>query len=235
MSTINTNIIEEDEVPTAAELNKPYDDLATASAAVGSDNIASGAITRKHMLGSGFSSIANNVYSSIDFTASNITDITSTSYVTLARSGVPQELTLGYAADVDETLRIKGNGLVSNTDVVTVWDYVGANLGKNGLYAFRLLLYYNVNGGGTLTTTIGEWGYSFATNSSTDRYDATATSHTGWAGIPIAWQTFQFEGTYLVSQANVTLEKVALQAKVFSSSNTLRIRRNSIISIRARR
>jgi hypothetical protein len=224
MPIIQTPLIEEDEVPTAAELNKPYDDLATNSAIIDADNVASGALTKRQVFGRN-----SDITFFEDAGSTNITDITSTSYTTLDRGGVDTEIVFpGSRACRNHTpIRISGTGLVTNNTVALSWDDNDPAInGKPNLYAFRILISYNIGGGATQTVSAGEWGYSFGSMSSTDKR---ATLGTGIAGNrQIHYQTFQFETIYNVSVNNFNLEKIELQAAVYHNGNVLRISRNSL-------
>jgi len=227
MPYVKTTPIVEDDIPTASQLNGPYNDLATASASIDTDNVASGAITFNH-LDANF----NALYQYEDSNSTNLTAINSTSYVTLDRGGTPTEITFGPGGlpiPQYQPLRISGTGLVTNTSIVTIWDFVNGN-GKPNLYAFQLLISYNISGGATQTVSAGEWGYSFGTASSTDRY-STLNTNLPSCSIPICYQTFQFETVYRPSVANFNIEKIELQAKVYDNTNTLRISRNAIHAI----
>lgn len=224
MPIIQTPLIEEDEVPTAAELNKPYDDLATNSAIIDADNVASGALTKRQVFGTN-----SDIDFFVDAGSTNITDITSTSYTTLDRGGVDTEIVYpgGRACRQFTPVRISGTGLVTNNTVALSWDDNDpAIAGKPNLYAFRILISYNTGGGATQTVSAGEWGYSFGSMSSTDKR---ATLGTGIAGNrQIHYQTFQFETIYYPTQANFNLEKIELQAAVYHNGNVLRISRNAL-------
>jgi len=232
MPFVNTTLIVDDEIPTAAELNAPYDDLATASAAIDSDNIASGAIRHQHIYFN-----PSSLYIFEDDNSTNITDINSTSYVTLTRGAQPTEIDLpgaGLALERYQPVRISGTCLVTNNNFTKTWDFVGTDLGKANLYAFRILLSISTSGGPTTTVTLGEWGYSFGTASSTDR-NSTLTGGLSSTSIALCFQTAQFEGIYRPSTTGVVLEKIELQAKVFDLANTLRISRNALHAIVAER
>lgn len=225
MPYIRTPLITEDETPTAAELNQPYDDLATASSAIDGDNIAAGALRHQHLFLN-----PSVLFDYEDPNSTNINDISSTTYVTLTRGVTPTEIDfgVGYPLEQFQPLRISGTGLVTNCDFDVRWDEQGGNLGKPGLYAFRILITYDI-GAGNLQTSLGEWGYSFGTASSTDKLSTLNTGDS--SNISICYQTFQFEGIWRAPGANTVIKKIELQAKVFDATNVLRISRNALHTI----
>jgi hypothetical protein len=231
MTIVDTNFFQDDDVPTATQLNQPFNDLATASANIAADNSAPNWITRKHMF-DGVVTPCNQLYSQIDNAGTHFTT-TSTSYVTINNSALT-EVTLNYSPNQNEILRVNASGLVTEIDVNVNYDnaLAAGSKGKPNYYAFQILLEYN-DGGGTLTETLGEWGYSF-TNLSAGRY-FTGTSDTDIrSGTPIGYQTFQFSTLtkYTGVTGTRTYEKLKLQCKVFDANNTLAISRNALYAIR---
>jgi len=49
MAIVKNNFFEDGDVPTAAELNQPYDDAAVVTATLGPENVADNWITVKHI------------------------------------------------------------------------------------------------------------------------------------------------------------------------------------------
>lgn len=225
MPYIKTPLIIDDDAPTAAELNQPYDDLATASAGIDGNNVAAGALRHQHIF-----TDPSSLYFNEDSNTTNINDISSTVYVTLTRGATPMEISLNKSLKQFQTVRISGCGLVTNNDVNVIWDdqAVPPN-GKPNLYAFRILITYN-EGAGDITQSLGEWGYSFGTASSTNR-DASIMGGIPSSSIALCYQTFQFEGIWRAPSDNTVLTKIELQAKVYDATNVLRISRNALHAI----
>ncbi len=234
MGTVKNNFFVDDEVPTAAELNQPYDDAATQTADIDADNVSENWITNYHFTGQ---SSCNQLY---DHTYTGDTEdvINSTSYVTIDTTGSDAaEVTLNYQPDRYEVLRVEASALVSRIGANSTYDSSTATRGDRNYYAFRLLLTYN-DGGASTTTTIGEWGYSFTSMAGGNRRSFTATDGLpDETGVPLAFQTVQFSTFYRYNGApgTRTFEKIELQAKVNYGSNNLRLTRNNIIAVRARR
>jgi len=235
MPIVKNNLFEDGDVPTGAELNQPYNDIATASANIDSENTADNWITIEHITDP---NVLNSIYSFV-YDGQTADDITSTSYVTI-QNVAPNysELTLNYQPDQFEVLRIECSGLVGNNDVEQTYDSTAVPPnGDRNYYAFRLALFYN-DGGPTTQVSLGEWGYSFTTMAGgTSRYWTGNNGLPENTGVPLAYQTFQFSALYIYPGASGarTLEKIELQAKVNYSGNILRIARNNIIAVRARR
>ena len=232
MPIVNTNYFQEDDVPTAVQLNQPFNDLATASAGIEPINTAPNWVTRKHMSDS--ATVCNDIYSKIDDATSSFTT-SSTTYVTINNSSLT-EVTLNYQPEQYEILRANASGLVTGIDVnINFNDQLPAgDKGKPNYYAFQLLLEYN-EGGPTQQLSLGEWGYSF-TNLSGGRSYTTNGGTSVRTGTPIAFQTFQFSTLYRYNGASGTrtYEKLILQCKVYDASNTLAISRNAAYAIRAK-
>jgi hypothetical protein len=234
MAIVKNNLFEDGDIPTGAELNQPYDDVATASGALDPQNTADNWITIAHVLDpNAFNQIYDFVYDGQ--TADNIN---STSYVPI-QNVAPNysEVILNYQPEQYEVLRVECSGLVTTNEAEATYD--AAALPPNGdrnYYAFRLSLFYN-DGGPTSQLTLGEWGYSFTSMAGgTSRYWTTNNGLPNETGVPLAYQTFQFSALY-IENAGVgrTLEKIELQAKVNYSGNTLAVGRNNIVAVRARR
>lgn len=234
MPLITNTVWNEGDIPTAAALNAPYDSAATASAAVDGDNCKDNWITIFHF-GSG--NPCNNLYSFV-YDGTSEFSTSSTSYVTINSTGVnPAEVSLNYAPNQYEVLRLEASGLVTNIDAAVTYDETlpAGSRGNPNYYAFRLLLTYN-DGGGNLTTSLGEWGYSFTSAGGDGRYYTTLPGDPEETGVPLGYQTFQFSTlyTYTGTTGVRTLVKVELQAKVYDNTNVLKVDRNNIIAVRAK-
>lgn len=227
MTLINKKAFSPGDIPTAAELNAPYDSLATASADIEGDNSATGWITHRHLEVGKTGQPVFNVCKQYNQPTGTST-YNNTSYQTITFAGNPAQITLGYTPDVGEVVRFAASGMVGDNDVVVDYDYVGANVGKPNFYAFRLLLNHTTGGvGGTIN--LGEWGYSFTTKTN----GPLSSSTTNLAG-PIYWQPFAFSMLYRQSTLR-TLNSVELQCKVFDATNTLEIERHQLYAIRGKR
>jgi hypothetical protein len=226
---------EPDEVPTAADLNAPYDDLEIASTAISDVNTASGWMTLKHIDKS--SNQANSIFHYQNSTTVS-TSYNSTTFTTISQGGNPARVTLNFQPKQFETLRLQMSGLVSEVEVTDDYDYAGGgvpyttgpNKGKPNYYAFRILLTYN-DGGPSTTTVCGQWGYSFTTSA----YEKYFVDFLG-EGTSIQWQTFQ--GSTLIQYNGATgtrtYEKAELQVAVFNAANTVKIARHQLQAIRAK-
>jgi len=211
--------------PTAAELNAPYNELATDSALIDGDNAASGWATHRHFQGAtNFVPLANACKEYENPTTTE-TFYTSTSYTTISQGGNPAEITLNYTPAVNELVRFHASGMVGKHVITKDYDYVGANQGKPNYYAFRLLLTTSAG-----TVNLGEWGYSFTTK----RSGALTSTVTQNIASAINWQPFAFSTVYHVA-TSVTFQKVELQCRVFDAGNQLSIERHQLYAIRAKR
>lgn len=212
--------------PTATELNAPYNELATDSAAISGDNAASGWATHRHFQGAANFVPLANACKEYENPTTTETFYNNTSYVTISQGGNPAEITLGYTPEVNELIRFHASGMVGDHVIATDYDYVGANQGKPNYYAFSLLLTTNAG-----TVNLGEWGYSFTTK----KNGALTSTLTQTVASAINWQPFAFSTVYHQATAGVTLQKVALQCKVFSNTNQLSVERHQLYAIRAKR
>ena len=224
MPTVSKTHYEHGTTLTATELNQPYDDLATASADVDSDNTGSGWMTRKHFSSSATFSVNRcYLYESTSETPKNIT---STSWIDLENAAAdPAEidLGLGFQAEDGECLRLSASGMVGET---TLGD-VNAE-GADNYYAFRIRLRYDA-GAGDVDVTVREWGYSF-----TSRARNTEESGMTFATSKIQWQTFQFSTIYQVPADNVNIKKVWLQVCVHTTGYEVEIGRHQLFLIGGR-
>lgn len=233
MPIANNVLFEDGDIPTAAELNTPYDEAATVTQNLDDENTADNWITIAHV---GSNTQLNSLYDFTD-TANTSFSTSSTSYVTVNNTAL-SEVSLGYSPDQYEILRVEAGGLQSNSEVEQTYDSTAVPPnGNRNYYAFRLLLTYN-DGAGSLTKSLGEWGYTFTSmTGGSDRYYTATNGLPQETGVPLAYQTFQFSTCEIYNGAGGTrtYEKIELQCKVNYSGNILRISRNNIIVVRARR
>ena len=223
------------DIPTAAQLNLPYNDLATASSNIKGDNSATGWITHRHLETDDTGQAVFNQCKQYAQTTGT-SNYTNTSYSTITFSGNPARITLGYTPDVGEIVRFAASGMTGVHTVAKDYDYaasspfIGANRGKPNFYAFRLLLNHTTSGvPGTIN--LGEWGYSFTTK--TNGVLTFALSG-GQVTAQINWQPFAFSMLYRQTVVR-TLDSVDLQCKVFDATNTLQIERHQLYAIRGKR
>lgn len=218
MAFIPYTKIREGEIATAAKLNAPYDALDTAT--VDGENTKPNWATRYHF-NTGSGKFANEIlYDEYTGSADFIT--TSTSYVTINNAGNLAEINTSKAINDDAILRFGANGIISEPLSVVDGDGDPANRGYN-FYAFRILMTYNT-GGGNVTETVAECGYSF-TGRAVVTVDNTGASSAIW------YRNFSFSGIRVVTEANFTLVKVELQTKVCpngGNGNAVAIERNNL-------
>jgi len=214
-------------VPTAAQLNAPYDDLASTS--VNSDNTATGWITWKHLVTpSSAATVFNDIYEYSNPTTTQ-TNYNSTTYVPVAQGGNNCRVTLGFTPAAFEGIRFGGSLLVGTHDVATDYDY-GASNGKPNFYAFRIIVNATFNSVAS-DRIVGEWGYSFTTKT----YGPLSSGGGGpqLAGN-IQWQTGQFSGMYWANNNATTFNYAELQVKVQNNTNTVGIVRHAIQVVRGK-
>jgi hypothetical protein len=224
MANVKKTHYQQGTVPTAAELNAPYDDLATASASVAEDNTASSWATVKH-----FNTTAQQCNRLYDYAYDGIgvDTINSATYVTVNVVTASEIDLTGFFPDQYEATRYAASGLVRS---VSVAGPNSQDVGALNYYAFRLLLTYSDGGGADATTTIGEWGYSLTPRSRvTDLSSGTESE--------IQFQTFQFSTVrrYDGATGNRQYKKLELQVKLNNNLNSVSISRNQIFAISARR
>lgn len=234
MPIVKTNLWEEGDVPTAAQLNAPYNDSQTATADIDALNTRDNWITVHHF------NNANPCNILFDFVYDGTSDFqtSSTSYVLIDSTGVdPAKIDLNYSPNQYEVLRIEASGLVDDIEAINTYDNTlpAGQRGNPNYYAFQILLYYNI-GGGTLTTSLGEWGYSFTSAGGDGRYYTAVNGAPENTGVPLAYQTFQFSTALVntLTAGSITYEKLELRCKVYDGANTLSITRNNMIAVRAR-
>jgi hypothetical protein len=215
-------------VPTAAQLNAPYDDLQAST--INSENTATGWATWKHLVTPGTSATTcNDVYEYSNPTTTQ-TNYNNTSYAAVAQGGNNCRVTLGFTPLAFEGIRFHGSLLVGTLDVATDYDYVAPN-GKPNFYAFRIVV-NTTFGGVTSDKVVGEWGYSFTTK--TYGPLSSGGGFTVLAG-PIQWQTGQFSAMYWPNNDATTFNYAELQVKVQNNTNTVGITRHAIQVIRGKR
>ncbi len=232
MAIVKNNLFEDGEIPTAAQLNQPYDDAATITQDLDTDNTDDNWITINHLA----SQTGINQLFSFNYTGNVQEEITSASYVPIQNDGGAYSIaTLGYAPEVNEILRVESCGLQSASIATQTYDSTSATRGDRNYYAFRLVLFYN-DGGATTFLTLGEWGYTFTSMAGGN--SRVWTTNNGLAketGVPLAYQTFSFSCVHINKAVGRTFEKIELQAKVNYTSNTLKLTRNNIIAVRGQR
>lgn len=234
MPIVEKEFFEPDEVPTAAQLNAPYDALAVASGAIDETNEGAGWLTFKHLDSPSTLNPINKLfcYEHIGSVARTYTNTTYEEVKSPAPASVPCQVALNYFPLENEIIRIHISGLVGQNTVTTDYDFVGTDLGRPNYYAFRIRLTYSDSGGADQFIYPGYWGYSFTTNG-LNRYDISSTQN----GPEINWQTFQastifkYTGTTGVREWKAATLEVAL----FSGANTLAITRHQIQVVRAKR
>lgn len=227
MTLINKKAFAPGDIPTAVELNAPYNSLATASQNIEGDNSATGWITHRHLEVDQTGQPVFNACKQYNQPTGTST-YNNTSYQTITFSGNPAQITLGYTPDIGEIVRFAASGMTGDNDVVVDYDYVGTDVGKPNFYAFRLLLNHTTVGvPGTIN--LGEWGYSFTTKT-----NGPLTSLAPTVASSIYWQPFAFSTLYR-QQTLRTLDSVVLQCKVFDATNTLEIERHQLYAIRGKR
>jgi len=227
MTIVSKKTFSPGDIPTAAELNAPYDSLAIASGDIEGDNSATGWMTHRHLETDITGQAVFNTCKQYN-QPTGTSDYNNTVYQTITFAGNPAQITLGYTPDVGEVVRFAASGMVGENDVVVDYDYVGANVGKPNFYAFRLLLNHTT-GGVAGTINLGEWGYSFTTKT-----NGPLTSSTITLASDIYWQPFAFSMLYRQTTIR-TLNSVVLQCKVFDATNTLQIERHQLYAIRGKR
>lgn len=232
MPIVEKEFYEPDEVPTAAQLNAPYDALAAASTAIDETNEGAGWLTFKHLDSPSSLNPINKLYR-YQHEGSTPVTYNNTVYAPVQNSvGTPCEVSLNYFPLENEIIRIHISGLVGKNTVVEDYDFVGANLGKPNYYAFRIKLTYSDNGGADQYIYAGYWGYSLTTNG-LNRYRTDSTQ----PGPNIQWQTFQASTIFKYTGTTGVREwkSATLEIALFSGSNDLDITRHQIQVVRPKR
>lgn len=232
MPIVEKEFYEPDEVPTAAQLNAPYDALAVASAAIDETNEGAGWLTFKHLDSPSSLNPINKLYR-YQHEGSTPVTYNNTSYAPVQNSsGTPCEVSLNYFPLENEIIRIHISGLVGKNTVVEDYDFVGTDLGKPNYYAFRIKLTYSDSGGADQYIYPGYWGYSLTTNG-LNRYETTSTV----PGPNIQWQTFQASTIFKYTGTTGVREwkSATLEIALFSGSNDLDITRHQIQVVRPKR
>lgn len=233
MSTVEKTFFEPDQVPTAAELNKVYDDLQVASAALDEENQAAGWLTYKHLDNPDLNRPINNLGLGFYDGSSGPTTYSLASWNPVVNNlGTPTEINLSYFPKNAEILRLHMSGLTGVQTVENDYDFVGANLGKFNYYAFRIRVTYSDSGGPDQSLIAGYWGYSFTTNG-LNRYNTTPAQ----PGLVLNWQTFQASTIvkYLGADGVRQYKKAILEVYVFNPANILSIARQQLHSVRAKK
>jgi hypothetical protein len=233
MPIVEKEIFEADQIPTATELNRAYDDLATASAGLDSTNQASGWLTYKHLDDPTSLTPINKLYQYYYDGTTAVSYNNDAAYTPVVDPlANPCTVALNYTAEAGEIIRIHISGLIGENTVEDDYDFVGTNLGKPNYYAFRIKLRYSDSGGADQFIYPGYWGYSFTTNG-LNRHNTTPAN----PGLTINWQTFQASTIFKNGAATgVRLWKDAtLEVRLFDGTNTLKITRHQIQVVRAKR
>ena len=221
--SINFTKFKEGDTPTAAELNKPYDDLAAET--LTEDNTKPNWATRAHFNSSGTK--ANQVFFFNNDTSTGFTT-QSTNYVLVNSAGTPSRLTINSTINNGQLVRVKTNGIIGNVVVNDDGDGTNATASYNCI-GLRLRITFNT-GGGSTTETLAECGYSFnrrarLTNDSTGLDDA------------LWWRNFMFSGLWRATADNTQIEKIELEVKVGpngGANNQADITRTNITAILVR-
>ena len=232
MPIVEKEFFEPDEVPTAAQLNAPYDELAVASAAIDETNEGAGWLTFKHLDSPSTLNPINKLFC-YEHTGGTPRTYQNEAYEPVKTpTGTPCEVALNYFPNENEIIRIHISGLVSQNNVIDDYDFVGADLGRPNYYAFRINITYSDSGGPDQNLIAGYWGYSFTTNG-LNRYFTSITQN----GPEINWQTFQ--ASTIVKYTGTTgvreYKSATLEVALFDGTNTLSITRHQIQVIRAKR
>ena len=233
MSTVEKTFFEPDQIPTAAELNKVYDDLQTASAALDESNQAAGWLTYKHLDNPNLLRPMNALGLFFYDGGGGPTTYNLASWNPVVNDlGNPTEINLFYFPKSAEILRLHMSGLTGAHDVANDYDFVGANLGRPNYYAFRIRVTFSDSGGPDQSLIAGYWGYSFTTNG-LNRYNTTNAI----PGLTINWQTFQASTIvkYMGADNVRQYKKAILEVFVFDPANTLSITRQQLHSVRAKK
>lgn len=222
MAFIKRKKFKNGDIPTASELNDPYDQLVISK--VEPDNTKPSWATRYHFNRTAPNRFANSI-STYEYTG-NVPHISSsTSYITVTNAGNPSRLTINKSVNNASIIRFQTSGIFGELGLVD--DGVGTNpTASYNCYGIRLLMTYNV-GGGSLTEVVAECGFSFT------RRSRLTIVHTG-NDLPLWWRSFSLTGIKLVNSSNFVIEKVELQAKVGpngGAGNTVSVERNNIIAM----
>lgn len=232
MPIVEKEFFEPDEVPTAAQLNAPYDELAVASAAIDEKNEGAGWLTFKHLDSPSTLNPINKLFC-YEHTGSTPRTYQNEAYEPVKTpTGTPCQVALNYFPLENEIIRIHISGLVGQNTVNADYDNTSPDVGRPNYYAFRIELAYSDNGGANQYIYPGYWGYSFTTNG-LNRYETVALS----IGPTINWQTFQ--ASTIVKYTGTTgvreYKSATLEVALFDGSNILAITRHQIQVVRAKR
>lgn len=223
--TIKFTNFREGDTPTAAQLNKPYDDLATET--ITEANTKPNWATRAHFNQDANASLANKVFFYNNDTSTGATT-TSTSYVLVNAGGSNSDLVINTAIDQGELVRVQTSGILGDVLIVDDGDGTNATASYNCI-GLRLRITFNT-GGGSTTETLAECGYSFTSRARLTN-DSTGLDSALW------WRNFMFSGVWRAAADNTTIEKVVLEFKVGpngGAGNRADITRNNITAILVR-
>jgi hypothetical protein len=113
MPIVEKEFFEPDEVPTAAQLNAPYDELAVASAVIDETNEGAGWLTFKHLDSPSTLNPINKLFC-YEHTGGTPRTYQNEAYEPVKTpTGTPCEVPLNYFPNENEIIRIHISGLVS--------------------------------------------------------------------------------------------------------------------------
>jgi len=217
MAIIGNTYIQAGTKPTASQLNKVYDDMA--STTVVDDNTMSRWATREHLNVSTSSLSFNTLYNK-DYDGTTLWTIPSTSWTTINNSGVDATQVLpNYVTTRDTLVRVQASGLIASIVIdPTIRDGDGtvAQASYN-TYSFRIFATLN---GGSSTIDIANCTYSLTQKAMT-------THEQLFVGKPIAYRSFGFSGLTWIPDGNL-IDKIELQALVGNASQTVNIEHNHL-------
>tara|TARA_R100001463_G_scaffold70451_3_gene124115 strand:- start:7172 stop:7852 length:681 start_codon:yes stop_codon:yes gene_type:complete len=222
MARIEFTKFREGQAPNAADMNAPYNSLASVS--IDKDNTKPNWATRKHFDDTGEQ--ANELFF-YDNDTSGGWNTTSTSYSTVSVGGSAAEIAFGagVVTNAGDLIRLQTSGIIGDVLCATDGDGDGSQDSYN-YFSFRLLLTFST-GGGSSTTTVAECGYSFTRRSR-------LTNDSTGLDSPLWWRNFSFSGVYRVPSDATTLTKVELQGKVGpngGAGNRLDVTRHNITAV----
>lgn len=219
MAIIGNTYIQAGTKPTATELNKVYDDMA--STTVVDDNTMSRWATREHLNVSTSSLSFNTLYNK-DYDGTTLWTIPSTSWTTINNSGVDATQVLpNYVTTRDTLVRVQASGLIASIVIdPTIRDGNGTSGQTNyNTYSFRIFATLN---GGANTIDIANCTYSLTQKAIITHEQVSASDRK-----PIAYRSFGFSGLTWIASGNL-IDKIELQALVGNASQTVNIEHNHL-------
>lgn len=195
------------DTPTATELNKPYDDLASDN--VTEENTADRWINREIVYEAGVQ--PNELYWTSYVAGATMTTSSTTEVV--VNNGGNRSIALNYTATNDIILRATADGVMQTADI--------ENWTTNSWYNLYQFSIWVVTNGGTKTRlTYGN-------------YSLTKMAHALYGGPPavtqqpIQWRNFQLGG-FLSFPAGTLVDRVELLVKVGNGANSITIGRSNL-------